>query len=1152
MLKNPSFALAYLLFTIYLIEPSWGQASTQTVHIGGTQFTIPTDMQLQAVAGEDLTTWPILADWDLRGRLLLVESGGVSHPIVESNKQLLHRIVRLDDHDGDGHFDERTIVAAGLPFTEGILCIGRDLLVTAPPAIYRLIDADQDGLYEDREVWFDGQTITGCANDLHGPYMGRDGWIYWCKGGFGEQQQTSLDGKQFTTKASYIFRRRLSGGPIEPVMTGGMDNPVEVASTPEGERFFTSTFLHTPGQIPGLRDGIAHAVYGGLYGKDYPKAIEGHVRTGELMPALVELGAAAPSGLACLASTQLLPPELAGQRTLVAALFNLQKVTAHRLRPAGASFTTDTRDLVIADRIDFHPTDVLEDADGSLLIVDTGGWYDLCCPSSRIDQKTAAGGIYRLSRIASSDAGQPVLTRETNGAAETAATIDPAIIVQHLIDARPWVARRAQLQLLDLANPADGSTEEGQASSDIDATATKLLPRSSGSRVDLRLATEIIATTTSSLEQQMSDSSLELNKRLTCLWGLCTIGNPRALAAISQQLSGPHDSLVQAAGHAVSLHRYAAAKPQLEHLLQHTNLQVRRVAAEGLGRIGDSISARKLLASLDTNAPYDRHWQHSATYALIELSAVDEALECLSPESLQANTQPKSATVIPSAATGSNPLRKQVALLAIDQLAATDQLTVNMLLDGLQSNDEHYRETASQILAKHPQWAPDYRAAIGELFQHASEASRPARTASLDANAPLKGTLQTIVAGWRDTRTVQELMSAWINASPTLDQIKQQQLIILLTAFDRAELPPSWIEPLVNWLEKAEPTTRLSIASQLSNLKLPMSSALSAKLLSLAATSQNDVARLQFLAALPIGSVLASPQLETSILSALAEDEKDQEVDSAEVDLESPSATTGNSAPTATLSSAGLAALQRVRLSPQAGRQLLATLPQQPTRFLPLVVDAISRVGDDALDTELLSQLSGLPAARTLTEEQLLNLYRSRPKGLQQAAQATVASLSRPPTDIQEKIDTVLTQLKPGDPIRGLQLFRSSKVSCSGCHRLGYVGGEIGPNLTHIGTSRTRPALLEAILFPNARLEQSFQPTKVLTHDGQVFNGLITRHISPTQFVMQLSADKSIVLSTDDIARQEASQVSIMPGGLAELLTLDELSDLLAILESAK
>ncbi|MCA9179794.1 MAG: hypothetical protein KDA51_00035, partial [Planctomycetales bacterium] len=441
-------------------------------------------------------------------------------------------------------------------------------------------------------------------------------------------------------------------------------------------------------------------------------------------------------------------------------------------------------------------------------------------------------------------------------------------------------------------------------------------------------------------------------------------------------------------------------------------------------------------------------------------------------------------------------------------------------------------------------WAPNYREAIDEFFQLAERENSREETGTLHTNAPFENALQTIVSGWRDTATVQELTTQWINTAPKLDQPKQQQLSNLLSAYDHGELPTSWIEPLVNWLEKAEPTTQLSIASQLSNLKLPVSSELNTKLLSLASASHDDVARLQFLAALPIGSAIANPQLEQSVLSALAADEEDQELGSNQTGLELQSDSAENSSPSAPLSNAGFNALQRVRLSPQSGRQLLATLPMQPPRLLSLVVDAISRVGDDALDAELLSQLSQLPAARTLAEEQLLNLYRTRSAALQQAAQATVTSLSRPPSDIQEKIDTVMSQLKPGDPIRGLQLFRSSKVSCSGCHRLGYVGGEIGPNLTHIGSSRTRPALLEAILFPSARLEQSFQPTKVLTHDGQVYNGLITRHMSPTQFMMQLSADKSIVLSTDDVARQEASQVSIMPSGLAELLTLDELSDL--------
>src|SRR5437763_3246047 len=78
-------------------------------------------------------------------------------------------------------------------------------------------------------------------------------------------------------------------------MTGGMDNPVEVAFTRGGERIFTTTFLQHP--AGGKRDGIIHAVYGGVWGKDH-NVIDGHPRTSpDLMPVLSHFGAAAPSGL---------------------------------------------------------------------------------------------------------------------------------------------------------------------------------------------------------------------------------------------------------------------------------------------------------------------------------------------------------------------------------------------------------------------------------------------------------------------------------------------------------------------------------------------------------------------------------------------------------------------------------------------------------------------------------------------------------------------------------------------------------------------------------------------------------------------------------------------------------------------------------------
>ena len=51
-----------------------------------------------------------------------------------------------------------------------------------------------------------------------------------------------------------------------------------------------------------------------------------------------------------------------------------------------------------SDQTDFHPTDVIEDADGSLLVADTGSWYMICCPTSKIAKPHVLGAIYRIQK----------------------------------------------------------------------------------------------------------------------------------------------------------------------------------------------------------------------------------------------------------------------------------------------------------------------------------------------------------------------------------------------------------------------------------------------------------------------------------------------------------------------------------------------------------------------------------------------------------------------------------------------------------------------------------------------------------------------------------------------------------------------------------
>src|SRR4029079_13971248 len=157
------------------------------------------------------------------------------------------------------------------------------------------------------------------------------------------QQTHERPGKSpFVTKAAHIFRRRPDGKLIEPVMTGGMDNPVDVAFTPGGERILTCTFFQHPGG--GKTDGPIHAIYGGIYGKIHaPIFAPAHKWTGpEVMPVLLHMGPAAPAGLVRVESYAL---GKGFQDNFFACYFSLHKVSRHVLTPAGASFTTKDEDF---------------------------------------------------------------------------------------------------------------------------------------------------------------------------------------------------------------------------------------------------------------------------------------------------------------------------------------------------------------------------------------------------------------------------------------------------------------------------------------------------------------------------------------------------------------------------------------------------------------------------------------------------------------------------------------------------------------------------------------------------------------------------------------------------------------------------------------
>src|SRR5205807_8977549 len=107
-------------------------------------LTVPAGFAVERIAGPPLVNRPIVADFDDEGRLYVADSSGSNDKVEKQLADKTHRIVRLEDTDGDGRFDQSTVFADKMMFPEGAMWLDGSLYVAAPPSIWKLTDTDGD------------------------------------------------------------------------------------------------------------------------------------------------------------------------------------------------------------------------------------------------------------------------------------------------------------------------------------------------------------------------------------------------------------------------------------------------------------------------------------------------------------------------------------------------------------------------------------------------------------------------------------------------------------------------------------------------------------------------------------------------------------------------------------------------------------------------------------------------------------------------------------------------------------------------------------------------------------------------------------------------------------------------------------------------
>jgi putative membrane-bound dehydrogenase-like protein len=222
------------------------------------KMTVPDGFKVTLFAGEPDIVQPIAFTFDDRGRMWVVEC--LSYPHWSKNGKGNDRVVILEDTNGDGAFDKKTVFMADGVNLSGIeLGFGGVWLCSSPNLVFvPILEGDKPGK---PQVVLDGWNMIDTKHNIFNSLTwGPDGWLYGCNGiqakawvgkpGTPKEQRTYLD--------CGVWKYHPTWKTFE-VVAHGTTNPFGLDFDDHGELFITNCVI----------DHLFHFVPGGHYPRMY-------------------------------------------------------------------------------------------------------------------------------------------------------------------------------------------------------------------------------------------------------------------------------------------------------------------------------------------------------------------------------------------------------------------------------------------------------------------------------------------------------------------------------------------------------------------------------------------------------------------------------------------------------------------------------------------------------------------------------------------------------------------------------------------------------------------------------------------------------------------------------------------------------------------
>lgn len=155
----------------------------------------------------------------------------------------------------------------------------------------------------------------------------------------------------------------------------------------------------------------------------------------------------------------------------------------------------------------------------------------------------------------------------------------------------------------------------------------------------------------------------------------------------------------------------------------------------------------------------------------------------------------------------------------------------------------------------------------------------------------------------------------------------------------------------------------------------------------------------------------------------------------------------------------------------------------------------------------------------------------------------------RMPQNLNERQLTAMVQevRTSADAISGEAIYRRKALICQNCHAIGGAGGQLGPDLSSLGTSSPVDEIMRSILEPTASIKEGYELQRITKHDGGILMGYLVND-GADELVLRNAAGMEENVAKSQVKTHDNVPGSLMPPGLTSSLERQEFVDLVGYL----